>query len=224
MATVLKGKYFSEGVNRGQTEIFNWEDVATRAKEYLQTVRQQAESILSLAREESEQIRKSALNTGISDGQMSLANTAQSMADKIANQRIAVATQDIQTLGDQLEEATHQWLRQWQHEMIPLAIAIAERLVCRQIDADPSILLRWLQDSVRLVQGAQKISLRMHPSDIEILGESLQTTLQHLSSQVPVSLVADDSIQPRGLVLQTSESTIDQQLKTQLNRLQEELQ
>jgi len=224
MATVLKGKYFLEGENRGQTEIFNWEDVAARAREYLNTVRQQADSILSAARQESEDIRIAALNSGIADGQVSLANSAQSMANNIANQRIASATQNVQTLCDQLEQATHQWLRQWQHETIPLAIAIAERLVRRQIDSDPSILLQWLRDSVRLVQGAHKVSLRMHPSDIELLGESLETTLQQLSNQINISLVPDESIQPRGLVLQTSESTIDQQLKTQLERLQEELQ
>lgn len=224
MATVLKGKYFSEGVNRGQTEIFNFEDVANRAREYLQTVREQADAILATARQESNDIRQSAMKTAIADGQVSLASSAQSMADNIANQRISAATQNIQTLGDQLEQATHQWLRQWQHETIPLAIAIAERLVRRQIDADPSILLQWLQDSVRLVQGSHQISLRIHPSDIEILGQSLESTLEQLRTQVAIILVPDESVQPRGLILQTSESTIDQQMQTQLDRLKEELQ
>ena len=46
MASVLKSKSFTLGTNTAQTEVFNWEDVASRAKQYIDTVREQAQQLL----------------------------------------------------------------------------------------------------------------------------------------------------------------------------------
>ena len=141
----------------------------------------------------------------------------------VGSQRISSATKSVAKLADELEEATQQWLRQWQHETIPLAVSIAERLVRRQLEIDPAILLQWLQDSVRLVQGNQKVQLRMNPTDIEILGTSLTQLLDELKSRTEIELIPDATIAKHGLTLRSSEMFIEQQLKTQLDRLREEL-
>jgi flagellar assembly protein FliH len=223
MATVLKSKQFPEGINTANIEVFNWEDVATRARTYISSVREQAQEILRQANDEAAKLRQAAQEQGRAAGQSDIVSTAESLATKIANQRIQNATQSLASLADELEHATQQWLRQWQHETIPLAVSIAERLVRRQLEIDPTILLQWLQDSVRLVQGTQKIQLRMNPSDIEILGGALTDLLADLKSQMEIELIADASIAKHGLTLRSSEMFIDQQLRTQLDRLREEL-
>ncbi len=223
MATVLKSKQFPEGINTANIEVFNWEDVATRARTYLASVREQASDILRHATEESSKLRQAAQEQGRAAGQSDIVATAETLASKIANQRINSVAQTIHTLAEELEQATQQWLRQWQHETIPLAVSIAERLVCRQLEIDPTILLQWLQDSVRLVQGTQKIQLRMHPADIQVLGPALTQVLDDLRRRMEIELVSDESMARHGLIFQSSEMLIDQQLRTQLDRLREEL-
>lgn len=223
MATVLKSKQFPEGINTAKVEVFNWEDVATRARTYITSVREQAQEMLRQANEEASKIRLSAQEQGRAAGQSDIVSTAETLASQISNQRINNATKSISKLADELEEATQQWLRQWQHETIPLAVSIAERLVRRQLEIDPTILLQWLQDSVRLVHGNQKIQLRMNPSDIEVLGTSLTQLLDELKSRTEIELIPDATIAKHGLTLRSAEMFIDQQLKTQLDRLREEL-
>ncbi|MDZ4851532.1 MAG: FliH/SctL family protein [Pirellulaceae bacterium] len=224
MATVLKQKQFLDGVNTAKAEVFNWEDVAARARTYLASVREQADEILRKAVEDARSVKTLAQEQGRTAGQSDIVATAETMASKIANQRISNATQSIHALADELEAATQHWLRQWQHETVPLAVSIAERLVHRQIEIDPTILLQWLQDSVRMVQGGQTVQLRMNPSDIKTLGPALPKLLEELKSRLAIELIEDSSIALHGLVLRSSELMIDQQLRTQLDRLQEELQ
>ncbi len=223
MATILKSKNFPDGINTAKAEIFNWEDVATRARTYLASVREQADEMLRQATIESAKIRQSAQELGRAAGQSDIVATAETLATQIANQRIHSATQSIQALSDELEQATQQWLRQWQHETVPLAVSIAERLVHRQLEIDPTILLQWLQDSVRMIQGGQQVQLRMNPSDIQVLGNALTKIVDDLKSRMTIELISDETIAQHGLVLRTSEMMIDQQLRTQLDRLQEEL-
>jgi flagellar assembly protein FliH len=223
MATVLKSKQFPDGINTANIEVFNWEDVATRARTYIASVREQANEMIREANEEAKKIRHSAQEQGRAAGQNDIVSTAESLASQLANQRVNNAAKSISKLADELEEATQQWLRQWQHETIPLAVSIAERLVRRQLEIDPTILLQWLKDSVRLVQDNQKVQLRMHPSDIELLGSSLTELLDNLKGRTDIELISDESIAKHGLTLRSAEMFIDQQLITQLDRLREEL-
>ncbi len=115
-------------------------------------------------------------------------------------------------------------VRQWQHETVPLAVSIAERLVHRQIEIDPSIILDWLNESIRLVQTDHRLDVRMNPSDIERLGSSLTDFIEQQKNRMTIQLTSDPAIEKHGIVLQTSESNINQQITTQLERLRKKLQ
>jgi flagellar assembly protein FliH len=224
MATVLKSRLIQHGDNTASVEVFNWEDVAAKAKAYLAEVRSQAAAILEQAKSESEKLCREAEQQGRTSGMNEVQQQAEKLATKLTTERVGKATQSIHSLADELEQATQQWLRQWQHETVPLAVAIAERLVHRQIDVDPTILLDWLQESVRMIQSDVKLELRIHPEDVRSLGESLSDFIAQQQGRNTIMLVEDASIERHGMVLRTSETTIDQRLSKQLERLREELQ
>jgi flagellar assembly protein FliH len=224
MAFVLKSKHLQIGENTASVEVFNWEDVADKARAYLASIREQADGLLKQAQRESEKLRAEAEQQGRELGQNDVAQQADKLANKLANERVVQAGRTLQTLADELEQATQQWLRQWQHETVPLAVSIAERLVHRQIEIDPSILLDWLNESIRLVQTDHRLELLMNPSDIERLGTSLTDFIEQQKHRMTIQLTSDPTIEKHGVVLRSSESTIDQQVATQLERLREELQ
>ena len=64
MASVLKSKSFTLGTNTAQTEVFNWEDVASRAKQYIDTVREQAQQLLRDSHLEGTRIQAQAKEEG----------------------------------------------------------------------------------------------------------------------------------------------------------------
>lgn len=224
MASVLKSKSFTLGTNTAQTEVFNWEDVASRAKQYIDTVREQAQQLLQDSRLECTRIQAHAKEEGTRQGESQVERLAMQMASQIAEKRVQEVAINVKSLCVDLETATQQWLRQWQHETITFAIGIAEKLLARQIESDPSILISWIEDSVRLIQGQRQILLRIHPEDAQRLSSALSELVDDMKPSVEIQVVEDIAVGKFGVILQTPDTTIDRSLQTQLKRLVEELQ
>ena len=224
MASVLKSKSFTLGTNTAQTEVFNWEDVASRAKLYIDTVREQAQQLLRDSQLECTRIQAQAKEEGTRQGERQVERLAMQMASQIAEKRVSEVANNVKSLCEDLETATQQWLRQWQHETIPFAIGIAEKLLARQIESDPSILISWIEDSVRLIQGQRQILLRIHPEDAQRLSSALSELVDDMKPSVEIQVVEDIAVGKFGVILQTPYMTIDRSLQTQLKRLVEELQ
>ncbi len=224
MASVLKSKSFTLGTNTAQTEVFNWEDVASRAKLYIDTVREQAQALLRDSQLECTRIQAQAKEEGTRQGESQVERLAMQMASQIAEKRVQEVGNNVKSLCEDLETATQQWLRQWQHETIAFAIGIAEKLLARQIESDPSILISWIEDSVRLIQGQRQILLRIHPEDAQRLSSALSELVDDMKPSVEIQVVEDVAVGKFGVILQTPDTTIDRSLQTQLKRLVEELQ
>ena len=224
MANVLKSKTFSLGTNTAQTEVFNWEDVASRAKQYIDTVREQAQQLLQESKIECARMQVQAKEEGTRLGENHIERLAMQMAGQIAEKRVQEAAQSVKSLCEDLETATQQWLRQWQHETITLAIGISEKILARQIESEPSILISWIEDSVRLIQGQRQIVLRIHPEDAQRLSSALSELVDDMKPSVEIQVVEDVAVGKFGVILQTPDTTIDRSLQMQLKRLVEELQ
>jgi flagellar biosynthesis/type III secretory pathway protein FliH len=223
MASVFKSRSFPVGANTSQTEVFNWEDVAVRAQQYIDTVREQAQQMLRESQLECERIKLAAHEEGIRGGESHVERLAMQMAGQIAEKRVQEAAQSVRSLCEDLEAATQQWLRQWQHETITLAIAITEKLLARQIESDPTILLDWIEDSVRMVQGQRQLVLRIHPEDAQRLSGALTELVEDMKPSMEIQVSEDTAVGKFGVILQTADTTIDRSLQTQLKRLAEEL-
>ena len=224
MASVLKSKSIALGTNTAQTEVFNWEDVASRAKQYIDTVREQAQQLLRDSHLECTRIQAQAKEEGTRQGESQVERLAMQMASQIAEKRVQEVANNVKSLYEDLETATQQWLRQWQHETITFAIGIAEKLLARQIESDPSILISWIEDSVRLIQGQRQILLRIHPEDAQRLSAALSELVDGMKPSVEIQVVEDVAVGKFGVIVQTPDTTIDRSLQTQLKRLVEELQ
>jgi len=224
MASIFKSKSIPNGLNTAQTEVFNWEDVALRAKQYIDTVRLQAQQMLAEGQVECERLKLQAKEEGIRGGESHVERLAMQMAGQIAEQRVQEASRSVKTLCEDLESATQQWLRQWQHETITLAIAITEKLLSRQIESDPSILIDWIEDSVRLIQGQRQILVRIHPEDARRLSGALTDLIDDMKPSVEIQVSEDITVGRFGVILQTPDTTIDRSMQMQLKRLSEELQ
>jgi len=223
MASVFKSKSFTQGSNTAQAEVFNWEDVADRAKQYIDTVREQAQQLLRDSQSECNRLKEQAKVEGTRLGENHVERLAMQMASQIAEKRIEEASTNVRVLCEDLELATQQWLRQWQHETITFAIGIAEKLLSRQIEADPAILISWIEDSVRLIQGQRQILLRIHPEDAQRLSTALTDMVEGMKPSIEIQVAEDVTVGKFGVILQTPDTTIDRSLQTQLKRLVEEL-
>jgi flagellar assembly protein FliH len=223
MATVLKSRQLQDGMNTAQAEVFNWDDVAGRAKEYLESIKAEARAILENCRKQCEALRENAKKEGIGAGEAHVERLAQQMANQLAADKVHHATQSIQQICTDLEAATKQWLREWQHETIAIAIGVAEKLIARQVEADPTILLRWIEDAVRMVHAQKKVIIRLHAEDAMILSDSLAGILENTLPNSEIQIIEDPAVGRFGAIIQSADTTIDRSLAIQMKRLEQEL-
>lgn len=220
MANVLKPTALPPGVTASTFERFNWEDVLVKAREHLADVRRQASEMVAAAKAECDAIKAAAAASGTAEATAAIEQMADKKAQQLADQRIKDAVAAVEQLGRQLDETAGGWLRQWQHETIPLAIAIAERLVRRQVDLEPEVLLGWISESIAMIRTASPVTVRLHPAD----HSRLQPHLPKLQSAGrEVVFAADPAVPPAGVIAESDDCSIDASLATQLERLVEEM-
>ncbi len=224
MVSILKPRNLPAGVSLQKIENFNWEDVLASARLHLEEVRKQARVIIEQAKSDVEQIKSDARSEGRQAAQTDVEAMTLKQATAMADDKIAKCLQSAELLTGELERATEKWLRQWQHETVPLAISIAERLVRRQIDIDPTILLQWITDSIALARGEHSLHVRIHPADRQRLGTHLDKLISSLGQKQNIELIEDDSIASPGLIIESEDLHIDAQLMTQLDRVVQEMQ
>ena len=198
---------------------FNFDDMQDRAQSYVDQVRGQAAQLLAEAQRQADQIRKRSEEQGRQD--------ALAQVDKLLDQKVA---KELETLLPSLhqgiqaiQDSKQAWLRHWEQRTVQTAIAIAERILRRQLEQQPETTMELVREALQLAAGSAEITVHMHPSDLENLRgqvERLAAELCHLS---PTAVVADPEIEAGSCRVETKFGSVDQQFHAQLARIEEEL-
>ena len=219
MAAVIKaGKILPSGTSVQHAE-FNFEDISANASQYLDTVRKKVAQIVAQAQQQSQQIAAQAAERG--------RQAAREAAQKAALEDLK---SKWQTLAPALQQAIAEtvqqrssWLRNWEQQVIHLAVAIAERLVRGELSRRPDIPQQWIREVLELASSSHTLTLRLNPADYEALGPLRETLASEFGNLSPTHILADPQVTPGGCRVDTQFGYIDQQVSTQLARIEEEL-
>lgn len=223
MASILKPKsFFGSKPTQATDDAANPSAMASE-RGSIDSVMAQARAILEQCQKDCQQLRDAARKEAVEEGRAVIDQLAQQRADTLVSEQMTDVVARVDAICIALENATQQWLRQWQHETVSLAIKIAEKLLVRQIESDPTILLQWIEEMVRLVQGQKQLTIRLSSADALKLSDALPALIQRLSPGVDFQIVDDPTMDSCSVVIETPETTLDRSLKTQLDRLQQEL-
>jgi flagellar assembly protein FliH len=219
MASVIKaGKIFPSGTVVQHAE-FNLEDISANASQYLDNVRKQVAQIVTQAQQQSQQISAQAAERGRQAALEAARKTA--LEDLQCKWRtLAPALQQAINDATQLRSS---WLRQWEEQVIHVAVAIAERVIRGELSRRPEIPRQWIRDVLELASSNHAVTLRLNPADFAALGSVRETLASEFSNLSPTNIVADPQIASGGCRVDTQFGYIDQQLTTQLARIEEEL-
>jgi flagellar assembly protein FliH len=126
--------------------------------------------------------------------------------------------QALERMAHSIEETVALRLRmrqQMEEDLIQLAIAIARRILHRELSVDPEALLGIVKASLRRIEKRDLHRLRVAPADARLLE-------QHLAAlQLParVEIVADPSLERGSFLLETGRGTLDASIETQLEEI-----
>jgi len=182
--------------------------------------RREAADLVRLAREEADAIRQQAHDEGLATGLA--AALLQDRGDPSAQSAQSASTVFMK-LVQQIEQARAEWLLRWERNIIGLAVAMAQRIVRREVREQPEIALDLVRESLELSTGCVRIRLGLQPDDLATLGAQVRQMIQQLGRVADIELVADELLERGECRVSTDHGEIDQRFSTQLARLVEEL-
>lgn len=218
MAKIIKAQQVGTSFASGGTA-YQLEDVSRKAERDLASAREKAEQIVEQARQEADEIRRHAEVTGY---EAALAAARQTVSLEV-EQRLNAVLPTLEHTAGRVAEAAEVWHRRQQRQLIQLARMIAQRVVRRELRHDPQITLEWVREALELVSGGQRISIRLHPDDHALLQPQVAILTSQFGIGDRAEIVADDRVEAGGCLVQSEYGEIDQQLETQLNRIEDEL-
>lgn len=219
MAGIIKAHATNQAGQAARPPAFSFADMGQQADAYLNQVREQAANIVAQATREAEQIKSKAQ----AEGRQSALKAAESAIQGRLDEQLKQLMPALESAAQQVVEAKDQWQRHWNKNLIRLATKIAERVIRREIASQPEIPLALIQEALELAAGNQKVTLHLNPADRTALGDRVQQLAARMVRLGPVHVVADETVSRGGCRVHTEFGVIDQQIESQLARIEAEL-
>ena len=122
-----------------------------------------------------------------------------------------------------LQHAKQQWLSHWEAAAVRLAAAIAARVIRRELRAQPEITLALVREALELAAGSPNVRVSSEPEGLQAAGlAGPRDDRRHVGPGRRRSDLRRGD-RPGRLRVETRFGTIDQQIESQLKRIEEEL-
>jgi flagellar assembly protein FliH len=212
MATILRA---ADAQSSPQVASFNLDDVAAEAEQCLAQARTDAAEIVAKAESQAADIRRQAAEAGC--------KAAMQEFEKMVAEQVAPAIEALRNTVAELHHEKQAWVSHWESGAVHLAAAIAARVIRREVRQQPEITLTLVREALDLAAGSPNVRLHLNPEDFKALGVQVRTLIDAMSALGDAEVTPDASIGQGGCRVETRFGTIDQQIETQLQRIEEEL-
>jgi flagellar assembly protein FliH len=206
-----------------QAVAFNLQDMAAQADRYLERVRAQAAQIVARACKQAQQEAAAIRSQAEAEGRRAGQAAIEEIVKRQLGHQLATLMPALGQAVAEIRHAKQAWLTHWERSAIHVAATIAGRLMRRELSRNPEIALGLIREALDLAAGSSQVRLHLSPSDHAALKPQIEALLQELAGLGSTEVIADPQITAGGCRVETRFGLIDQQLETQLARIEEEL-
>ncbi len=113
--------------------------------------------------------------------------------------------------------------REVDHAVITLALAMARRVVAREIEIDEGAVLGRTREAIRRIIGVDKIKIHVNPADEDYIREGRNELSSYVDSVKEIVIEADEKIERGGCMIESELGNIDARISTQFGIIEETL-
>ena len=128
--------------------------------------------------------------------------------------------QSINTFLKNLEKESKELILNMDKEVLNLALNIAQKLILKEIERDPEILLRLIREALNYIAEGTELNIKVNPEEYKFLKENL---LKYIPPSQKIKLIPDESISKGGIFIETSLGVIDATFEKRWKKLLETL-
>ena len=162
-----------------------------------------------------------AYRKGFAEGKAQGLSDGQETGFKLGTKKIEPLMSAIKEALIQLNAIREETYRQLEKEVVELAIAIAQKVICREIATDRETVVCVAKEALAKVDDPGKVKIRINPSDLKFINE----TKYQLANLIPdvnnVTFEAEENIQSGGCIIETELGEIDARIEKQLQAVKE---
>ncbi len=156
----------------------------------------QARQILAAALEQRQHIEREAYEQGFAQGRQD--------GLEVGRRGLEEVTQRLAAVAESLAGCASRLYQEWEENLTGLVLAIARKVVGRDLAAAPAEIRTFLEQGFQAVSCREGLKLHLHPQDLEAIG-----TLPEGIWPPQVEVVADPTLTPGGFFLETAWGDLD---------------
>lgn len=165
-------------------------------------------NLISRAREEADSIREASAKEGYEAG-------------------ILQAREDIEALREAISafmNAKQEVFEYIAPDILEISIDIAQKIIKKEITQDPQMILDKITEILKtLSKEENKINLKVNPSQVSILKQSVPDILSDAGLDARIIIVPDETVTEGGCVVTTANGIIDATIESQISIIKEAL-
>lgn len=162
-----------------------------------------------------------AYQEGFNDGLEKGTNEGQQAGFERAAKKLEPVLDSLQQGLLQLTNLRQDMYQSIENEVVDLALAIARKVICREIEVDKEVVVCVAREALAKVEAPGKIKIKLNPSDLEFINETKYQISELIGNIDNVTLEAEKSIQSGGCVIETDLGEIDARIENQLQAVEE---
>ena len=139
-------------------------------------------------------------------------NAAKSEAGQAVNRLAENVSRAISSLA----EYRPRLRKEAEGDLVKLSVAIARRILKREMAVDPDSIHALVKVALEKLQGKEGCKARIHPD----LYKPVKDCLERLTPSQAVEVAADASLEPGGIMFETSHGDLDASIESQLREIE----
>ena len=118
----------------------------------------------------------------------------------------------------------HQALLQGaEQDILRLSLQVAEKILGRSLEQNRELMLSIVAQAIETVRYQRELVVRVNPDDAELLRSSRRQLMDLIGRTKEIAVREDPEVERGGCVIETEHGTVDAQLRTQLQVLEQVL-
>lgn len=201
------------------------EEALEEAKRVLDDSRRKAEECLAQAASEAEKIKQEAIDAGRQEGYQNGYNEGircgKEQAESEMQQKINRAVEKAQSILTCAEQEYKESIIEAEHEIIKISLAVARKILAREIEENPVVVLPIVRAALEKVRDQDQIAIRVSPDDFELVLQAKRDLQMMLGRENVISIVHDHTVNPGGCLIDTPYGMVDASIDSQFQALQQ---
>lgn len=160
------------------------------------------------AEAERQRVEREAYQKGFSEGKTIARDQAVAEMQPVMD-RMGRTLAELSTLRPRMR-------RDAEKDLLKLAIAIARRVLHRELTLDPESIEGLIKVALEKIQSRELCRVRVHPDQ----AQAIQASLERFSNSHKIELIPDPSLQCGDVLFETVHGTLDASIESQLREIE----